>query len=151
MEITNEDISKMHYENNFNDIQPMENYDNDNYKIDFNIPLNDNKSAADFEHITDEKYYLSLNSDNKVEMENKIFTINDKILGGYNIENFKNIDNNGNNFNNILLIFIIIVLIIVLVNIFFKYCLYENNDNNYNFFKDSSSSSSSSSELMFKL
>ena len=130
-----EDISKIKNSHSNSNVKPMGYYGYEKYDIDYN---NEDKfDPSDIENISNERYYLSVNQDNKVNLEN----FGEK----NNIEHFKNTKNKNKNisFNDILLILVIIILSIIIVNYFFTLCICGNNDNKY--FSSSSSSSSSSS------
>ena len=132
-----EDISKIKNSHSNNNVKPMGYYGYEKYDIDYN---NEDKfDPSDIENISNERYYLSINQDNKVNLEN----FGEK----NNIEHFKNTKNKNISFNDILLILVIIILSIIVVNYFFKLCICGNNDNKY--FSSSSSSLSSSSSSPF--
>ena len=139
MDIMTEDISKINYAKKSYNIKPMEDSNMSNYSILYNDQNEQQDNAQDIEGIHNEQYYLSANSDNRVE-ETKI-SLPTKI-----VEKFQSEDEQLS-FSNILLIFIIIVLVIIVVNYFFTQCMTNTNDNYYKFMDGSSSSSSS--ELIF--
>lgn len=134
MDIIAEDILKLEYKNTGCNILPMEDMENEKYSINYNfyenelyeeLPQSINVElpmARDIESLNNDKYFYSMNSENKV------------------VENFEtNFENKKVSFNTILITFIIIILIILFVNwIFSSY-----DDDIYFNFSDSSPSTSS--------
>ena len=133
MDIITDDISKMNYENDLYNIQPMEDSELSKYSI-LNTKEQEQyayENGSDIESINDEQYYFTIDDNNKV-LQTKM------PLVPITIETFET-ETGTVSFNYILVIFIIIVLIIVVVNYFFKECM----SDSYNYYSSSSSSSSS--------
>ena len=134
MEQITDDISKIGYENNLSHVSPMGENEYDEYNIVNNMEDMNDYEARDVEHISNERYYLTVNQDNKVSYEN--FKKTNKLK---NIEHFKKTsDKNNLSFNDILLILVVILIVIIFVNYFLTYCLCDSDDN-YDFLKESSS------------